>query len=152
MRKICLWIIIITFLNGCGESLHNRKKKHFLHKGNVAFREKLYDEAIRYYREALETDPGYAQAYNNLGIVYVKTGEYHQAAEAFDRCLEKDPDFTEAYYNRSNANNELGNYYKALDDLMLIDGKYDPGSAIQFSRGIAFFGLKNYDSGISKIM
>ncbi len=146
MRNIWVLIIVILFLNGCGNAGQNRKKKHFLHKGNIAFKEKLYDEAVRYYKAALEVDLDFAQAYNNLGIVYQKKGDYQLAADAFDQCLEKDPNFTDAYYNRSNVNNEIGNFYKSLDDLRFIDGKYESKAAVQFSKGIAFFGLQQYDS------
>jgi tetratricopeptide (TPR) repeat protein len=146
MRKMCIFVLIVILISGCGKARTNQKKKHLLHKGNIAVKEKLYDEAVRYYLSAIELDGGFAQAYNNLGIVYMKMGEFLEASLAFDQCIEQDPDFTDAYYNRSTANYELGNFRKSLTDLDIVKHVYEPEVAILFSKGLAFFGLKNYDS------
>jgi tetratricopeptide (TPR) repeat protein len=149
MSKICYLLTFVVLMASCGEGSQNRRKKHFLHKGNVAAKEKLYAEAIRYYRSAIEIDANFAQAYNNLGIVYVKQEKYVEADQAFTRCLTKDPNFIDAYYNRGNTNIELENYRKAIADLRQIDGAYKPLQMVHFSKGLAYFGLKKYDSAAS---
>ena len=106
----------------------------------------MYYDAIRFYREAIQMDSAFSQAYNNLGIVYAKTGDTEKAIHVYNKSIEVDPDFIDAYYNRSNANYDLGNYYAALNDLNLIENTYNPKEAIQFAKGLSFFGLKNYDS------
>ena len=90
MAKAYVWILImvIILISGCGKARLDQKKKHFLHKGNLVFNEKLYQEAIRYYSEAIELDSSFAQAYNNLGIVYFKTGKYDQAIKAYSNCFQ----------------------------------------------------------------
>jgi tetratricopeptide (TPR) repeat protein len=145
MRLLLLSFAFLTMVS-CGEAGRNQKKKHLLHKGNIATKEKLYDQAIRYYNEALEIDPKFAQAYNNLGIVYWKAGEYKRAQDALNKALNSDPDFVDAYFNRSNVLIELGNYQQSLKDLKSIENVYRPEEAIHFSKGLAFFGLKEYDS------
>lgn len=137
-------------LHGCGELGQNQKKKHFLHKGNIAFKEKLYQQSIRYYSEAIQLDSTFEQAHNNLGIVLHKTGSFDKARDAFSRCINLDPNFTEAYFNRSNTFYELHEFQLALDDLKEIEKEYQPKEAIEFSKGLAYSGLKQYDS--AKVM
>lgn len=106
----------------------------------------MYQDAIRYYREAIQVDSSFAQAYNNLGIVYYKIGSFEQALEAYNNCIRIDTEFIEAYYNRNNVQYELGNYQQALDDLKHIEKNYNYPGSIYFSKGLAFFGLRAFDS------
>ena len=88
MRNIgFLAFLILLHFTGCGEARLNQKKKHFLHKGNLSYKEKMYQDAIRYYREAIGVDSSFAQAYNNLGIVYFKTGKVNEAIIAYNKCI-----------------------------------------------------------------
>jgi len=144
--NICIFFILLVCLFGCGQAGVNQKKKHFLHMGNLAFKEKMYGDAIRYYREAIMTDSSFAQAYNNLGIVYFKTGEIDKAINAYDNCLLQDSEFIDGYFNRNNAYFEKGKHKEALQDLRRIEDRYSPRKAIHFSKGLSFFGLKEYDS------
>ena len=146
MRKILLAAVASLALLSCGKARLDQKKKHFLHKGNVAFKEKLYHESIRYYTQAIELDSGFAQAHNNLGVVYLKTGKFDLADKAFTDCLVIDSVFTDAYYNRSTARNELKNYTGAILDLNQIKSIYQPIENLFFSKGLSFFGMKTYDS------
>jgi len=52
----------------------------------------LWREAIFQWERAVEIDPGYASAYNNLGIAFENTGELDKAREAYERALELEPE------------------------------------------------------------
>lgn len=52
----------------------------------------LWREAIFRWERAVELDPTYASAYNNLGIAYENTGELDKAREAYERALELEPE------------------------------------------------------------
>jgi Tfp pilus assembly protein PilF len=47
-------------------------------------------QAYAWVREALRTDPGFAPAYNTLGVVYQRGGHLAQAAAAFEQVLALD--------------------------------------------------------------
>ena len=147
MNKISFWILlgVLQYVTSCGPARLEQKKKHFLHKGNLSFKEKMYQDAIRYYKEALQIDSSFAQAYNNLGVVYYRTGKFDLAVEAYDKCLHSQEDFTDAYFNRSNAYYELGEYQLSLNDLNHIS-KTDNREGLLFAKGLSFFALKQYDS------
>ncbi len=152
MRKqaFFLVVIVLTLLEGCGEVRRSREKKHFVHKGNVAFREKMYRDAIRYYREAIKIDTNYMQAYNNLCVVYEQTGELDKALKACNKCLTIDSTFTDGRFNRAHVFIGLKRYYDALDDLKQIENSYENKADFYFLTGLALFGLKDYkNAGIS---
>jgi Tfp pilus assembly protein PilF len=51
----------------------------------------LWKEAIYRWERAVEIDPTYAAAFNNLGIGYEHDGQPDKARKAYERALELDP-------------------------------------------------------------
>ena len=41
----------------------------------------------------------YADALNNLGVLFVQARKYAEAEEKFEECIRKAPDFDQAYLN-----------------------------------------------------
>jgi superkiller protein 3 len=52
----------------------------------------LWREAIFQWQRAVEIDPTYAAAYNNLAIAYEHEGDLTEAREAYEKALELEPD------------------------------------------------------------
>lgn len=57
-----------------------------------------YDQALFSYQKALKIDPGYADAYNNLGVLYYKKGRYGEAIEELKKAIEITPDYPGAQF------------------------------------------------------
>jgi len=51
----------------------------------------LWNEAIYRWERAIELDPDYASAHNNLAIAYEQKGEFEKARKAYGRATELDP-------------------------------------------------------------
>ena len=51
----------------------------------------LWQEALYRWARAVEIDPTYAAAWNNLGIAYEHEGLFSQALEAYEKALDLDP-------------------------------------------------------------
>lgn len=58
-----------------------------------------FDDAARCYAAAIEVDPGYAAAHNNLGSVRVRQGRPDVAREHYEQALRADAGYTAAYAN-----------------------------------------------------
>ncbi|MFO1325267.1 MAG: tetratricopeptide repeat protein [Burkholderiales bacterium] len=56
-------------------------------------------QAIRYYRSAIEADPGFAPAHMNLGIALQAAGDVAGAIESYERAIAADAAYDAAYYN-----------------------------------------------------
>ncbi len=67
-------------------------------------------KALAYYQKAVELDPAYAIAYNDLGIIYEANGELERAENSYLQSIKTDPNFLSAYSN-------LALFYETKRDL-----------------------------------
>ena len=51
----------------------------------------LWREATYRWERAVEIDPSYAAAYNNLAVAYEHEGEFDKARRAYERAVELEP-------------------------------------------------------------
>lgn len=51
----------------------------------------LWREAAFRWEKAVEIDPAYAAAWNNLGIAYEQQGQFDDAKKAYDKAITLDP-------------------------------------------------------------
>ena len=66
-------------------------------KAQVAFgievaRRGLWREALYRWQRAIDLDPTYAPAWNNLGIAFEQEERFDEAREAYETALDLDPD------------------------------------------------------------
>jgi tetratricopeptide (TPR) repeat protein len=61
------------------------------------------EESIEHLKKAIEIYPAYAEAYNNLGVRYLKLNQMELAAEQFQKAAELDNTMSPAYCNLSAA-------------------------------------------------
>ncbi|MBV8863933.1 MAG: tetratricopeptide repeat protein [Acidobacteriaceae bacterium] len=73
--------------------------------------------AIEKYREILKIDPRLAPAYNNLGALYFKQGQFHQAAEVLEKGLTFDPNMSSASALLGLSYFQMSEYVKARPHL-----------------------------------
>ncbi|MBM40980.1 MAG: hypothetical protein CL483_03535 [Acidobacteria bacterium] len=51
----------------------------------------LWNEAVFRWERAIELDPTYAEAWNNLAIAFENQGQFEDALEAYETALDLDP-------------------------------------------------------------
>src|SRR5258708_35023086 len=61
------------------------------------------DRAYEYLQRALKSRPGYPEALNNLGILYLRTGRRDDAVAKFEECIRVAPGFEQSYLNLARA-------------------------------------------------
>jgi tetratricopeptide (TPR) repeat protein len=84
-------------------------------KGITANSTKNYNEAVAYFRKAVEVEPGYAKGHINLGVAYSMLGDENQALGAFQNAVEADPAEVEGWRNLGITYQALGDYAKAKE-------------------------------------
>ncbi|KAK3005721.1 hypothetical protein RJ639_016706 [Escallonia herrerae] len=74
-------------------SLATAQQAHaiFCNLGNLYRQQKQNDSAKAMFTKSLELQPGYAPAYNNLGLVFVAEGRWEEAKFCFSKALQADP-------------------------------------------------------------
>ncbi|KAK6920591.1 hypothetical protein RJ641_014269 [Dillenia turbinata] len=63
----------------------------FSNLGNFYRQQKQYESAKAMFTKSLELRPGYAPAYNNLGLVFVAEGRWEEAKFCFNKAILSDP-------------------------------------------------------------
>jgi len=77
------------------------------HLGKVALYEKAskllklgrFQEAKKIYEAVISMDPGYVEALNNLGIIYIHEGDFDAGKENLEKAVRLNPRHVESYYN-----------------------------------------------------
>lgn len=96
--------------------------------GVAAHRRGAFEEAVRYYRAALEDTPDDAEVLNNLGTAYRSMGRLADAETHFRRAIAVDPSYAAAWSNlgvvldgQGREDDAVAAYQEAL--------RHDPGNA-----------------------
>jgi len=56
-------------------------------------------KALEYYKRAINEEPSFPEARNNLGVIYDKLEMYNEATNEFMRALDTDPELAESHNN-----------------------------------------------------
>jgi len=67
-----------------------------------------WEDAIEAYQRVVAVEPSYAAAWNNLGLLHHRMGQYTEAQEAYEAALRAQPSCAEAAYNLGSLCEDLG--------------------------------------------
>ncbi|WP_238474497.1 tetratricopeptide repeat protein [Maribacter algarum] len=110
-------------------------------------------ESMKRIEEAIALDTTYAEAIRELSVAYLKRGMPHKWKPIFDKAVEKDAatwrpwrGYLYLWFYRD--------YEKAIADFNASDTltdyiDYPQGHSVDFWRGIAYLGLKDYEHSIA---
>ncbi|MHC4457468.1 MAG: sulfatase-like hydrolase/transferase [Planctomycetota bacterium] len=86
----------------------------YRHLAEIARMKKDYTGAAVYLKKAIELDPNYANAHNNLGMALALQGKLNEAISYFTRAIQLDPDSASSHYNLGNAFNQQDKVDEAI--------------------------------------
>jgi tetratricopeptide (TPR) repeat protein len=82
----------------------------------LAYRQKeMYDEALHYYKQALNLNTGNVDTINEIGICYMTMAQYDDAYRYFKEALKISPNNNEVLCNLGIVHIQKGEYEDALD-------------------------------------
>jgi Tfp pilus assembly protein PilF len=92
MAKRLAWALfaVVSLSSAAWASPRTDAKKQVEFGISVAQRG-LWREAIYRWEKAVEIDPSYPAAYNNLAVAYEHEGELEKARKAYEKAIELDP-------------------------------------------------------------
>ncbi|GAB1291620.1 Serine/threonine-protein phosphatase 5 [Apodemus speciosus] len=85
-------------------------------QANDYFKAKDYENAIKFYSQAIELNPNNAIYYGNRSLAYLRTECYGYALGDATRAIELDKKYIKGYYRRAASNMALGKFRAALRD------------------------------------
>jgi tetratricopeptide (TPR) repeat protein len=92
-----------------------KEKTYLFNLGTLQARESHYEEALANLRQAIEIDPGYVNAYNELGNIYLELDRPAEARKALETGL---------------SHNDLAQLHKNLARVALVERPPHPEEAI----------------------
>jgi tetratricopeptide (TPR) repeat protein len=90
-------------------------EKEALLKGNEQLGNRDYNNALKYFDEALEINPNSIYAWGNKGLVLARLGMHDKDIMYFDKALEIDPNNANDWFNKGFSLAELGKHNEAID-------------------------------------
>jgi len=108
-----------------------------------------YEEALEYYKKALELKPDFAEVYYNTGIVFAKTDCPTEAVEYFQKALELNPLELKIHSDLGLALSRLGKYeesLKHLEQFLAIDPE---DATAWYNKGVVFSQMGRMPDAIS---
>jgi tetratricopeptide (TPR) repeat protein len=123
-------------------------KAPYTELGIIAAESGDFTEAMTYFKEALQIDPGYATAHYNMGNTLAKQGDYEAAVTAFKEAVRNDPEFLMAYDNLGKSYFQMGKINEALsvfDDALRL--RPDFAQAL-VGKGVVYHSLGRYPQAI----
>ena len=112
-------------------------------------RNKVWKDDITLWNDTVQKSPHKARAYNNLGLIYDKQGNFSQALSDYNKAIEIAPHLAMAYNNRGSTYAKQGNFTLGLSDFNKAI-EIDPGSAGAYNnRGDAYYGQGNFTQAMS---
>ena len=73
-----------------------------------------WTEAVEAYERVIAIDPAYAAAWNNLGLLHHRMGQYRRAGECYRQAFEADDLCIQAAFNLGSLHEDLGEFNTAI--------------------------------------
>lgn len=88
--------------------------------GRIAYDNKNYDEAIKYYNKILEITPDDASILTDMGWAHYYEAQYEMALKAFNKAIRLDPTNNRAFRGRGWTYYRIGRLDKAIKDFIRV--------------------------------
>ncbi len=144
-----LFILAICVLLGACNSVERDDASNFFLKGNVQLTKKNYAEAVRYYDEALQKYPEFADAQLNRGLALLQMDRAEEAYQSLTASIETDDGLYPAYLARAEVASRLGKWNEATLDLNVISQLYADSSQYHLVKGNVFVGKNDNSAAIA---
>jgi len=111
--------------------------------------EKLYLDALDYYRAALAKKPNDARLLNKIGITDLMMQRYGDARKFFERAIKYDHQFADAYNNLGVIYYEIKKYPQAVQQYRKAIARDDTSASFFSNLGAAYFSKRNFEAAVA---
>ena len=125
-----------------------QKAKKLINRGYESYREKNYDLALKYFKQAKVLHPGWFVPYFNMGICHFDLRNYKEALAFFNQALALEPLAENCLFNKVIVLHRLGKKEEALENsFRLLEMNEMEEGCLDF-HGYLLFELKRYPEAV----
>ena len=117
--------------------------------GTIELQKGNFNEALKFYTQAIAINANYAAAYSNSGNVLKELTRLDDALSYYDKAIELNPNYVEAYSNRGITLHNLNRFDEALksfDQAILLNSNY---AEAHFNKGITLHKLTRFEEALA---
>jgi len=151
MNKIIFTLLSFILFFACTSSAIHRKAKELNYKAVNLIKEGNLDMAERHLELALEYNKDYPEAYNNLGVIYMRQNKIDKAEKYFSLAINYNSDFAEAHNNLGYIyliNGDIKKAEQRLKCALNIDPSFENA---RFNLARTYYLAKDYDNAESEL-
>jgi tetratricopeptide (TPR) repeat protein len=124
-----------------------KKPEIFFIQANIHKQLKKYDSAISYFEEAIQLNPNFSEAYNNLGNTKKRIGKIDEAIFCFEKAIQLKENNIQAYLNLANIYKENKKFNKLIKIYEKILSFNQNDLKTLYNLGSAYLFLGNISKG-----
>ncbi len=124
-----------------------KKPEIFFIQANIHKQLKKYDTAISYFEKAIQLNPNFSEAYNNLGNTKKRVGKIDEAIFCFEKAIQLKENNIEAYLNLANIYKENRHFNKLIKIYEKILSFNQNDLKTLYNLGSAYLFLGNISKG-----
>ncbi|MGH9749769.1 MAG: tetratricopeptide repeat protein [Candidatus Polarisedimenticolia bacterium] len=118
-------------------------------RGVVLYFRGALDGAVEAFRRAVELQPEYGEAQNNLGLALSRLGRQEEAETAFQEALRLDPGMGEVFNNLGFLYHATAKYPQAIEMFRKAIDTAADSSVAYTNLGNSFYKLKQHDKAVA---
>lgn len=141
--------IMVLLAMALAHATLGQNAKELTQRGMEFYEKRDFTDAIIQLNKAIESDPGFAQAYFVRGNIKAVFEDFHGAMKDYNIALEKNPKFPDAFFSRGNVKMSLKDYYGAIADFTAAISLNENYVEAYFNRGRAKQFLQAYEDAIN---
>ena len=104
-------------------------------------------EALQYFKQATENDPGSTNAWYGLGYCYAGKNSHTEAIAAYKQAVQTNPGNAESHFHLGNYYSKIGRYDEAVASYRQVVALNSKFEAAYFQLGIIYNKMGRYDEG-----
>ena len=126
MKKVFILIVIISFFSLPLKGIAGIKSYNHFEAGTSFFDQENYKQALASFQKAVQTDPNFAEAYYNIGIIYDLQHNFSKAISAYEKAIQIDPNIGTVWENLAQDCYAIGDLKKGMDYIKIAENLGKP--------------------------
>jgi len=134
MKKVSILIIFVFFSFIPINCIAAKQSHNYFEEGTSFYDQEDYNKALISFQKAVQTDPVFAEAYYNLGIIYDIQHKFSKAISAYEKVIQLDPNIGTVWENIAQDCYAVGDLKKGMDYIKLAESIGKPVNKDLYNR------------------